>query len=115
MHELSIALSIVDLVLEEPAVAAGARVDAVRVTVGALSGVAKDALVFSYEIACQDSPLAGSRLIVEELPVLVFCTRCNGQQAVESPLSTCCAVCGMPAAEIVQGRELTVSSLEVLI
>ena len=47
----------------------GVRVSAVHLRLGALSGVVKDALLFSYEVACQDTPLQGSQLVVEDVPV----------------------------------------------
>ncbi len=73
MHELSIAMGIVDAALDE-ARQRGVQVSAVHLRLGALSGVVKDALLFCYEVACQDTPLAGSRLIVEDVPVVVFCS-----------------------------------------
>ena len=59
MHELSIAMGIVEAATDE-AQRRGVRVSAVHLRLGALSGVVKDALLFSYEVACQDTPLAGS-------------------------------------------------------
>jgi Zn finger protein HypA/HybF involved in hydrogenase expression len=35
---------------------------------GALSGVVKDALMFSYEVTRQDTAQQGTQLIVEECP-----------------------------------------------
>jgi hydrogenase nickel incorporation protein HypA/HybF len=65
MHELSVALSLVDIATEEGG-RLGGRVCAVHVKIGQLAGVAKEALAFSYDIACQDTPIAGSRLVIEE-------------------------------------------------
>lgn len=65
MHELSVALSLVDIATEE-GTRLGGRVCAVHVKIGHLAGVAKDALAFSYDIVCQDTPIAGSRLVIEE-------------------------------------------------
>jgi hydrogenase nickel incorporation protein HypA/HybF len=76
MHELSITMGIVDAAVEESQ-RRGVQVSAVHLKLGALSGVVKDALLFSYEVACQDTPLAGSRLIVEDVPVIIFCGRCH--------------------------------------
>jgi hydrogenase nickel incorporation protein HypA/HybF len=112
MHELSIAMSIVDLAQEE-ARQRGVRVTGVHVKLGALSGVVKDALLGSYEMACYDTPLQGSRLIVEELPVLVYCQKCESQRSISSVQLFCCQECGTPAFEIVQGRELQMVALEV--
>lgn len=66
MHELSIAVSIVDMALEE-AESRGVRIDAVHLKVGPLSGVVVEALLSCYEVVCDDTPLKGSRLIIEEL------------------------------------------------
>ncbi len=68
MHELSIAMSIVELA-EEEALQRNAQVTAVHLKLGALSGVVKEALCFSYEMACEDSRLKGSHLVIEEVPV----------------------------------------------
>src|SRR5579862_4129358 len=59
MHELSIAMGIVEAATEE-AQKRGVQVSAVHLRLGALSGVVKDALLFSYEVACQDTALQGS-------------------------------------------------------
>ncbi len=112
MHELSIAMSIVDSALEESR-RLGVQVTAVHLKLGALSGVAKDALLFSYEMACQDTPLQGSRLIVEDVPVAVFCPSCQKRQILESVQSFACPECGGPTRDILQGKELQIFALEV--
>jgi hydrogenase nickel incorporation protein HypA/HybF len=61
MHELSIACSLVDLAVEAAERAGAAKVVAVKVVVGAFSGVSAEALLFSYDVAA-----AGTRLEVEE-------------------------------------------------
>uniref|UniRef100_Q01S86 Zn finger protein HypA/HybF (Possibly regulating hydrogenase expression)-like protein n=1 Tax=Solibacter usitatus (strain Ellin6076) TaxID=234267 RepID=Q01S86_SOLUE len=66
MHELSIAMSIVEVASEEARRQGGARVDAVHLKLGALSGVVKEALLFSWDLACEESPVAGARLEIEE-------------------------------------------------
>jgi hydrogenase nickel incorporation protein HypA/HybF len=65
MHELSVALSLVDIATEEGA-RLGGRVSAVHVRIGQMSGVVRGALEFSYDVACHDTPIAGSRLVIEE-------------------------------------------------
>jgi hydrogenase nickel incorporation protein HypA/HybF len=106
-------MSIVELAQEEAARRGGVQVKAVYLRLGLLSGVAKDALLSSYEMACDDTLLAGSRLVVEEVPVMVFCRQCDGQRPVHSTQMFCCADCGTPTGEIVQGKELLVVGLEV--
>jgi hypothetical protein len=58
MHELSIAMSIVDMALGE-AERRQVQISAVHLKLGPLSGVVKEALLSSYEMACYDTPLKG--------------------------------------------------------
>ena len=112
MHELSIAMSIVDAALDE-AQRRGVKVTAVHLRLGALSGVVKDALLFSWDVACQDTPLRGAQLIVEDVPVVVFCPRCNDRRTLVSLQAFACPECYTPTMDIRQGKELEVFALEV--
>jgi hydrogenase nickel incorporation protein HypA/HybF len=89
------------------------QVSAVHLRLGALSGVVKDALLFSYEVACQDTPLEGSRLLIEEVPVMVFCPQCKEKRLLESVQSFICPDCASPTGDVLQGKELEVYALEV--
>jgi hydrogenase nickel incorporation protein HypA/HybF len=67
MHELSIAMSLVDAVCEEmPRLGERVTVRSVRIRVGPLSGVVAHALAFAFEVAADESPIAGARLEIEE-------------------------------------------------
>ena len=112
MHELSIAMGIMEAAADE-AQRRGVHVSAVHLRLGALSGVVKDALLFSYEVACEDTPLAGSRLIVEDVPVTIFCSQCNEKRVLNSVQLFACPDCGAPTMDIRQGKELEVFALEV--
>lgn len=112
MHELSIAMSIVDAAVEESQ-RRNVKVSAVHLRLGALSGVVKDALLFSYEVACQDTPLQGSRLIVEDISVIVFCAKCQQERKLESVQLFQCPECGTPTMDIRRGKEMEIFALEV--
>jgi len=112
MHELSIAMSIVEMAQEE-ALQRGVQVSAVHLKLGALSGVVREALLSSYEMACDDTPLRGSRLVIEDVPVVIFCPHCKVQRPLSSIQLFCCAECGTPTSEIVHGKELEVVALEI--
>jgi hydrogenase nickel incorporation protein HypA/HybF len=112
MHELSIAMSIVELA-EEEAANRGVQIEAVHLKLGALSGVVKQALLSCYEMACENTPLQGSRLVVEEVPVVIYCTNCRSQRPLSSIQLFCCSECGTPSSEVVHGKELEVVALEI--
>ncbi len=113
MHELSIAMSIVEMAQEEAAKHDRAQITAVHLKLGALSGIVKDALISAYEMAREDTPLQTARLVIEEIPIMVFCPTCQARRPVSSVQLFCCAECGTPTPEIVQGRELEVVALEI--
>src|SRR5262245_21417085 len=99
MHELSIALSILDLVADE-AERRVVRVTAVHLRLGPLSGVVREALVSAYDLARENSPVAEAELVVEEVPVVVSCPSCNAERALPSVQELRCPVCGTPTSEV---------------
>ena len=113
MHELSIAMSIVAVVEEEAAGLTAECVKRVFVKVGALSGVVEDALQFSYALASAGTSLDGTTLVIERVPILVFCPTCRTESPVVSMQQMHCAECGTAGGDIVQGRELLVTGLEL--
>ncbi len=112
MHELSIAMSIVDLAQEE-AQQRKVKITAVHLKVGQLSGVVKDALLSCYGMACAGTPLEGTELVVEDVPVEIFCAECNAPRQISSMQWFCCPECGTPSAAVVHGKELEVTALEI--
>ncbi len=113
MHELSIATSIVDAVTESAAAYPGARVKEVRLRVGALASVIEDSLQFCWELATEGTPLAGAALVIHKLPVIVHCDACGVDAEIEGVQSFRCPRCGELAADLRQGRELEIDSIEL--
>jgi hydrogenase nickel incorporation protein HypA/HybF len=106
-------MSIVEVAAKEAAARGNPRVHAVHLRLGALSGVVKEALVSSFEMACVSSPLEGSQLLIEEVPVMVFCPSCQEAKTVASLQWMCCPHCGTPSPEVTQGKELEITALEL--
>jgi hydrogenase nickel incorporation protein HypA/HybF len=113
MHELSIVSSIVDSVTETLAAYPGARVKEVRLRVGVLASVIEDSLQFCYGIATEGTALEGSALVVKILPVLAHCAGCARDVEIESLQSFRCPRCGELVADLRQGRELEIESVEI--
>jgi hydrogenase nickel incorporation protein HypA/HybF len=113
MHELSIAASIVEAVTETAANYPGSTVKEVRLRLGALSDVVEDSLRFCWELTVEGTPLAGAALIVTSIPVVVHCARCNDDVELEGVQSFRCPRCGEPAADLRQGKELEIESIEI--
>jgi hydrogenase nickel incorporation protein HypA/HybF len=113
MHELSIAISLVEVAEEQAERLGGVRVEALKLRLGALSGVVRDALLFSFDLAAAGTAIEGARLEIEEIPVVVYCEICKSEQTLPSLQLFRCPVCGTPTPDVVQGRELELTALEV--
>jgi hydrogenase nickel incorporation protein HypA/HybF len=113
LHEITVALSLLEGV-EAAALEQGfERVEAVHVRVGALSGIVRDALLFSWDVATADTVCAGSRLVIEEIPLAVFCERCAQERAPHPGSGLLCPDCNTASPRIVRGREMQLVALEV--
>ncbi len=113
MHELSIALSMIEMATEEARRRGGVRVISLHLKLGPLSGVVKDALLFSYEVACNGTLLEGSRLVIEDVPVVIYCEECRAERQLGSIQRFCCPVCGTLTSDVVRGRELEFVAMEI--
>lgn len=113
MHELSIALSLVEVAEAAARDARVTQVEAVHLRLGAMSGVVKEALLFSYEVATEGTLLAGSRLEIEDVPVVIYCDQCQVERVLPGVQSFFCPVCDTPALTMLQGKEIELKYLEV--
>jgi hydrogenase nickel incorporation protein HypA/HybF len=112
MHELSIAMSIVELA-EEEAQQRGTGIRAVHLKLGPLSGVVKRALLSAYEMACEQTILVGSQQIIEDVPIEVYCQKCAAPRTQASMQGFFLTACESPVSEVLHGRELEVTALEL--
>jgi hydrogenase nickel incorporation protein HypA/HybF len=112
MHELSIATSIVELATEE-AGERGVGIRAVHLKLGPLSGVVKRALLSAYELACEQTILEGSKLIIDQVPIEIYCPNCDAPRTLTSMQWFICPVCESPVSEVLHGKELEVTALEI--
>jgi hydrogenase nickel incorporation protein HypA/HybF len=112
MHELSIALSILDLAEEEGQARAG-RVAAIHVKLGQFCGVVKEALLSAFEMAREGTALAEAELRIEEVPLVIHCATCALDRTPIASYELRCPSCGALTNAIVRGRELEVSALEI--
>jgi hydrogenase nickel incorporation protein HypA/HybF len=111
MHELSIALSMIEQIEQAAAKHPGA-VRSAHVRIGMLSGVDCEALRFAWEIARAGTRLESTALEIESVPLLVRCPACGRTHAAEVHCILC-PQCVTPAQEIIEGRELQLASLEI--
>lgn len=113
MHELSIAVSLIELAEEEAARRGAQQIRALHLRLGPLSGVVKEALLFSWEVARDETKLSGAELVIEEVPLIVWCESCREEQTLASMQEFCCPRCYKPTPEVISGRELELVAMEI--
>jgi hydrogenase nickel incorporation protein HypA/HybF len=113
VHEASIALSIAQEVCERACVERAAAVTEVRLRIGALTSVVPDALRFAWDLATESTLAAGSRLEIEDVPLAIYCATCGVEREIAHGAIPVCPVCATPSANIVHGRELLITAIEV--
>jgi hydrogenase nickel incorporation protein HypA/HybF len=108
MHELGIALDIVDIATRR---AAGARVRRIALEVGALTAVLPDALQFAFEVAVEGTSLAGAVLELRPVPGRATCRACQRDVELSEPFGTCS--CGGYDLDFKTGDQLRIIEMEV--
>jgi hydrogenase nickel incorporation protein HypA/HybF len=106
MHELSLAVSLVEIASEEVERHDGRGVSRIFLKVGQLSGVVKEALLFSFEIAANGTPLENAVLEIEDVPVVIYCSECCSEQTLHTIHLFRCPVCNAVVTDVRSGREL---------
>ena len=112
MHELSIAQNIISVVRQELEKHGGGVVRRVRLKVGDWSGVEAESLSFCYQASVQETPLEGSELDIERVPLRCSCPSC-GAEFEGDRFSRACPHCGEPRTELLSGTELEIVDFEV--
>jgi len=112
VHELSIAMSLVEMACEKAATLGDVRVEALHLRLGPLCGVVKDALLFSFDMAAEGTAIQGARLEIADVPLTVHCETCAEDRELPT-VQLRCPVCASPTPRVVRGRELELAFLEV--
>jgi hydrogenase nickel incorporation protein HypA/HybF len=111
MHEMSIAQSVLDIVLQESQNHKVNRVLSVAVKVGELSAVETESLRFCFDFLTKGTLAEGAMLEIERVQVICHCQDCGSDFTVQE-LIFACPSCKSPRVEMLSGRELSVESFE---
>lgn len=109
MHEVGI----VRAALDAAGAACGGRdVRAVRLRVGALTGVVPAALQHAWAALRTGTACEEAELVIETVPGSCRCAACDALYA-SAALLPACPRCGRAPDEVLSGRELELATLEV--
>jgi hydrogenase nickel incorporation protein HypA/HybF len=112
MHELSIALSIVEICNEEVQKAGAEKVTQVEVEIGTLSGVEFEALQFSWDVAITNTRVEGAPLIIQKIEAAARCKSCQSVFPIDNYFSPC-PFCNAFGYKVIQGKELQIKAITV--
>jgi len=113
MHELSIALALVEQVETVVKNENASRATKVMIAVGVLSGVEPEALLGVFPLVAEGTVAEGAELVIERVAARVRCRAC-GHASPTDIYSMGCAQCGSRDVELTAGRELHIQSVELM-
>lgn len=105
-------MSAVQIVEEAARAHPGARVTSVRLEIGALAAVEREALAFCFGAAARGGVAAQARLEILEVPGRGWCLQCDRVVPIGGPLDPCPA-CGSDRVQATGGTEMRVKDFEI--
>ena len=112
MHELAIAQSMFDIVLDEARKADARKVSKVNLVIGEMSDAVGECIRFYFDFLSQGTIADGAALDYRVIPVRMRCSGCEKEFPSEG-LGWTCPHCDGHNVEIISGRELFLESIEV--
>lgn len=112
MHELSIVLSIIEIVAMEAKKSGAERVTEVHLEIGQLSGVEFDSLEFALKNYAPGSVIESAEISIEKPGGTARCCNCGYEFSIENFIGSC-NLCSSFNLEIIKGRELSVKSITI--
>jgi hydrogenase nickel incorporation protein HypA/HybF len=112
MHELSIALSIVESAEEAARKNNATVISKVEVEIGTMAGVETEALLFAWDSVIQGTMAQGAPLVINTIQAEAHCQVCGKDFPVDNYYSEC-PHCKNFRYVIVKGKDLRISSLTV--
>ena len=112
MHELSIAMGIVDIAEKETAKVKAKKVDLIELEIGTLAGIEFDSLDFVWSSAVKDTVLENAIKKINIIHGEAKCSDCDTIFKLDN-IYDACPNCNSYLKGIIKGKELLVKSLEV--
>ncbi len=112
MHEMTIAMNIVDIVCQKANEEKAVKINSVDLVIGELSGIMIDSLEFCFEAACKNTIADGAELNIHKISAEAFCKSCKNIFRLESSFSPC-PNCNDFDFELKKGKEFSIKSFNI--
>ncbi|MDN5349474.1 MAG: hydrogenase nickel incorporation protein HypA/HybF [Bacteroidales bacterium] len=113
MHELSIAMQIIEIVKEEAKNHAAIGVSAINLDIGKLSGIEPDALEFAMEEAVKGSMAEKAEVHYNYIQAVSVCEDCCREFEVQDYFKTC-PFCNSLNTSLIKGKELKIAAIDLI-
>jgi len=113
MHEQSIVSSLLSMALADAKKDNAKRIISIKLVVGELTGVEKDAVNFYFGFMAKDTIAEGASLYFRYTKPQLRCRDCD-IIFPRNKLEFNCPKCNKKAIELVGGRELYIDSMEII-
>jgi hydrogenase nickel incorporation protein HypA/HybF len=111
MHELSIAIQIIEIVHKHLPKDENLKVKKICLKIGEFSAIVPLALQTCIDAITRGTDDEGVEVEIIEVPAQVKCRDCSAVSKIDPPFLMC-ASCQSHAVDIISGRELHVESIE---
>ncbi len=112
MHELSVTQNIIEIVNRHAQQAGASRVARIHLVIGDLSSIVDDSVQFYFDYLSEGTPCAHAELVFCRVGVRLVCRECGASWQPEDA-DWRCPACGQRRAQVAEGREFYVDSIEV--
>lgn len=112
MHELGLMTGIMDAVLKTAENAGADKVTEIKLTVGEMTEVVEEAMVFAFEALSEGTMCEGAKLDLTIVHPRSRCLEC-GAEYDHDRFHVRCPECDSPFTELLQGREMQIDSIEI--
>lgn len=112
MHEVSIALSLKEILEEEVAARSINCVKEVELEVGELSSIDPRALEDAIEVVFKDTIFSSTKFSIKTVGIKAHCNSCNKEFEVKD-FNFICPFCGSSDLTLIQGEELMLKRIIV--
>lgn len=112
MHELSVALEIVEIAEKEASGAGAQEVKVIELEIGDIAGIQMDSFDFAWPMAVRGTLLENAERRIRRIKAEAVCLECGERFGLDN-IYDGCPHCSSFFKDILHGKELRIKSLEV--
>jgi len=113
MHEVSLVVSLIDQIEDLSKKENFTKVQSLRLSIGAFSGVNAEAIEFCFSEVVKGSLLEGAELTIEKIPLKIHCQKCLKNSILEEIWDLSCPHCLASDVVILTGKEFRIVDCSV--